>query len=362
MAELAWPADLGHGTFTGRFGFMDADSHDPDREPDITSATGGTVTITPSIKSVRYTGARGPMILAARPAKGVIDGEGYLCTAAEDGTPGDRGMVFPATDDTDLTPTDWTYTVSILLDGGVRLPAFDVKLPEGSTVDLSAAVPVPSSGGTAVVVDPTTAERAEAAAARAETAADEAEGYAPTFVWDGTSLVIDGGEPVDLKGEKGDQGTTAWADLTGKPATYPPATHSHPITDVDGLKAIIDRLTYDSGRRFIHEELLNGWTAGPGMFSIQRTNNIVTLTLSSSVTGLDGTQATSGPFWLMPLGFRPAMGNYGHLGWVSTSGTRAPVSIIKSVNHLASDHRGLTQGIIMWPTADPIPTTLPGKL
>ena len=157
MAELAWPADLGHGTFTGRFGFMDADSHDPDREPDITSATGGTVTITPSVKSVRYKGAGVPMILAARSARGIIDSEGYLCTAAEDGSAGDRGMVFPATDDTDLTPTDWTYEVSIVLDGQVRIPAFHVKLPTGATVDLSLAVPVPSSGGTAVVVDTTTA-------------------------------------------------------------------------------------------------------------------------------------------------------------------------------------------------------------
>lgn len=242
MAELAWPEDIGHGTFTGRFGFMDADSHDPDREPDITSATGGTVTITPSIRSVRYTGAQGPMILAARPAKGIIDAEGYLCTLAADGSPGDRGMVFPATDDTDLTPTDWTYTVSILLDGGVRLPAFDVKLPEGSTVDLSAAVPIPPSGGTAIVVDPTTAERAENAATRAETAAAEAEEYAPSFVWDGTALVIDGGDPVDLKGEKGDG--SSWAELTGKPTSFPST-----VADVDGLAARLAALEYDSGVR-----------------------------------------------------------------------------------------------------------------
>ena len=175
MAELAWPEDIGHGTFTGRFGFMDADSHDPDRSPDITSATGGTVTITPSIKSVRYSGVQGPMILAARAAKGVIDAEGYLCTATADGGAGDRGMVFPATDDTDLTPSDWTYEVSIILDGQVRIPAFNVKLPAGATVDLSLAAPVPSSGGTAVVVDTSTADRAEAAAVRAEAAAEEAE-------------------------------------------------------------------------------------------------------------------------------------------------------------------------------------------
>ena len=310
MAELAWPADLGHGTCTGRFGFMDADSHDPDREPDITSATGGTVTITPSIKSVRYTGAQGPMILAARPAKGIIDAEGYLCTLAADGSAGDRGMVFPATDDTDLTPTDWTYEVSIILDGQVRVGTFNVKLPEGATVDLSLAVPVPSSGGTAIVVDPTTAIRAEAAADRAEAAADEAEGYAPTFVWDGTALVIDGGDPVDLKGEKGDG--SSWADLTGKPATYPPATHTHPITDVDGI--VVDtsagtrvsiggvNVFYDSGWRdlrdfLIPDVLIPGERSHESLRarrSVDRVEYLVRLTVGPELAGKS--RATRSPF------------------------------------------------------------------
>lgn len=310
MAELAWPADLGHGTFTGRFGFMDADTHDPDRDPDVTSATGGKATITPSIKSVRYTGTDGPMILAARAAQGVINSEGYLCTTAEDGTAGDVGMVFPATDDTDLTPTDWTYQVTVTLDGGVRLPSFNVKLPTGSTVDLSLAVPVDTSGGTAVVVDPTTATRAEAAATRAETAATEAEDWAPSFVWDGTQLVIDGGAPVDLKGEKGDG--SAWADLTGKPATYPPATHTHPITDVDGLKAIIDRLGYDSGWR-----ALCRWSGGTvtqgvlpsglaprgnnagGVFVRRNAHTVTVAVVEANVTALS-------PEIPLPAGFRGA--------------------------------------------------------
>ena len=41
----------------------------------------------------------------------------------------------------------------------------------------------------------------------------------------------------------------SWADLTGKPDTYPPSTHTHPITDVDGLQAIIDRNTVGTGWR-----------------------------------------------------------------------------------------------------------------
>lgn len=356
MAELAWPADLGHGTFTGRFGFMDADSHDPDRDPDITSATGGKATITPSIKSVRYTGTDGPMILAARPADGVIDSEGYLCTTAEDGTAGDVGMVFPATDDTDLAPTDWTYQVTVTLDGGVRLPSFNVKLPTGATVDLSLAVPVDTSGGTAVVVDPTTATRAEAAATRAETAADEAEGYTPTFVWDGTKLVIDGGTPVDLKGEKGDG--SAWADLTGKPATYPPAAHTHPITDVDGLEAALSALA-DANRTTDWRSLplSNGWT---GSVLIKRSGVLVEILIDGIQRGETAVAFT------IPSGFRP-------YAWGSAS-PRPPLTDTSNPPNLDRTHisvggafsvlsttigAGNTYGSFTYTTTDLWPATLP---
>src|SRR5690606_32403738 len=39
-----------------------------------------------------------------------------------------------------------------------------------------------------------------------------------------------GGEAVDV----------AWADVTGKPSTFPPATHTHAVADVTGLQAAID--------------------------------------------------------------------------------------------------------------------------
>lgn len=34
-----------------------------------------------------------------------------------------------------------------------------------------------------------------------------------------------------------------WASVTGKPSTFPPATHEHAIADVTGLQSIIDDLT-----------------------------------------------------------------------------------------------------------------------
>ena len=48
------------------------------------------------------------------------------------------------------------------------------------------------------------------------------------------------------KGDKGDQGpagsagAVGWADVTGKPTTFPPAAHTHAIADVTGLQTALD--------------------------------------------------------------------------------------------------------------------------
>lgn len=36
-----------------------------------------------------------------------------------------------------------------------------------------------------------------------------------------------------IGGGGGDGGPVAWADVTGKPATFPPATHQHAATDIN---------------------------------------------------------------------------------------------------------------------------------
>ena len=198
MAEMAWPDDLGHGTFTGRFGWMDADTHDQDRKPDITAASGGTVEIVPSVTTVRYRGDAGPMSLVARRAVGVIDNEGYLCTKTDDGVAGPRGMMFPATDNNALTPTGWTYRVTVKLPGGVTLPAFSTHLATGEAVDLATAIPVDASPGVVQVVDETIAVRAEAAAARAEAAVDS--------VGDAIAEELAQGDYTGPQGEPGQDG------------------------------------------------------------------------------------------------------------------------------------------------------------
>ena len=198
MAELEWPEDLGHGTFTGRFGWMDADGVDEGTEPDITAASGGTVEITPAVTTVRYTGASGPLSLVARRAVGIIDYEGYLCTKNADGTAGPRGMSFPATDNDALSPSGWTYRVAVKLPGGITLPTFSTTLATGAVVDLATAIPVDASPGVVKVVDETIAVRAEAAATRAEAAADG--------IGDAIAEAVAEGDYTGPQGERGPEG------------------------------------------------------------------------------------------------------------------------------------------------------------
>lgn len=210
MSELAWPADLGHGTFTGRFGWMDADGVDEGADPDITAASGGTVEITPAVTTVRYTGTAGPLSLVARRAVGIIDYEGYLCTKNADGTAGPRGMSFPATDNDALSPSGWTYRVVVKLPGGINLPAFSTSLATGAVVDLATAIPVDASPGVVQIVDETIAVRAESAATRAEAAVNGIGDAIAEAVAQGDYTGPQGEPGADgapgAPGEKGEQG------------------------------------------------------------------------------------------------------------------------------------------------------------
>lgn len=48
-------------------------------------------------------------------------------------------------------------------------------------------------------------------------------------------LVDDAGEPWSPGG--GDSSPVTWAEITGKPSTFTPSTHTHTIADITGLEA-----------------------------------------------------------------------------------------------------------------------------
>jgi tripartite-type tricarboxylate transporter receptor subunit TctC len=41
-------------------------------------------------------------------------------------------------------------------------------------------------------------------------------------------------------GSGGEGGASTWDELTGKPATFTPSTHSHPISEVTSLQTTLD--------------------------------------------------------------------------------------------------------------------------
>src|SRR5690554_1823015 len=61
------------------------------------------------------------------------------------------------------------------------------------------------------------------------------QGMEPTVFFDAD------GEPIELGGQAGD---VAWGDVTGKPTTFPPASHTHAAGDVIGLAAVATSGSY----------------------------------------------------------------------------------------------------------------------
>lgn len=111
----------------------------------------------------------------------------------------------PATNDADILPNGWTYTVAEqFVGGGGRTYEIDVPLsalPNG--IDLSDVAPRSASSGTPTAFVTLTAFNNHVAEA--------SEG----------------------------SGVSSWTDLTDKPTTFPPSAHSHAQSDVTGLSTAL---------------------------------------------------------------------------------------------------------------------------
>jgi len=105
-------------------------------------------------------------------------------------------------------------------------------------------------------------------------------------------------------------GSVAWADITGKPSTFPPSTHGHVIADVTGLQTILDGKAALSHTHVIADitglqTALNtqgmptGGAAGQVLTKVNATNYNATW---QTVTG--GTPGPTGPAGPAGLGFK----------------------------------------------------------
>lgn len=86
-------------------------------------------------------------------------------------------------------------------------------------------------------------------ASSAKSDADRAANIADGTSWDGDRLTVNGKTSPSLTGPKGDpgqdgkNGSSAWGDITGKPSTFPPSSHTHRAEDVADLKDFMLAIT-----------------------------------------------------------------------------------------------------------------------
>lgn len=128
------PVDVGICTVTGTLKSGEQiEGSDPD--PDLASLS-GYVKFNPSTTRTVHAGEE--LIIYLKPITAEVDENGYFETQ------------LIATDDTDLNPHGWTYTVSFHLIGA-KFPTFAIEAPQGQTVDLSSVVPVAVANGTTII-------------------------------------------------------------------------------------------------------------------------------------------------------------------------------------------------------------------
>jgi hypothetical protein len=177
----------------------------------------------PAVGSVRFTGKG--VAVSAETETVILPGT-VVATLVN----GEFSIELPATNDPDIQPNGWTYSVEERFsNGGGRKYEIDVPY-DALRIDLSTVAPVPSSPG-----DPT-----------AYVTLSAFEALDSAF----EQHLLDGGEGG---------GVSSWNDLTDKPSAFPPEVHDHEMSDVTGLT---DALSGKSAANHTHEiSGVNGLTA-----------------------------------------------------------------------------------------------------
>jgi hypothetical protein len=121
-----WPVDYQGGTVTGKYIATDG------------TVVSGTITFTtPQIVIVPLNG----MVVVPKDINVSLDEEGAF------------SVVLPATNDPDIQPWGWTYTVTENLDTQ-NGRTFYMEVPQGQTTDISTVAPVAQSLGTVTYIGP----------------------------------------------------------------------------------------------------------------------------------------------------------------------------------------------------------------
>ncbi|MGW6423522.1 hypothetical protein ACWF82_12665 [Nocardia sp. NPDC055053] len=301
MADLP---PLDYGKVVGRFLANVIDGPDLGELPEFPPLT-GTITFTADAPKVLVPGAQ------PSPATYVQLPKHYECQLDEFGYltwRGKRGVRLvapgPATN-----PAEWTWRVSFDLsyDGErILLESFSFNVPKyvagpdpedpdvASTglVDLTLVSPVPASAGNAVVMGPRGAgiqidgqvnTYAELPAGAVDGSQFVVKSDGLLYLYDEVSGWTPNGQGVTVRGPAG---TTQWAGISGKPATFPPTigssadtavagddprlsnarpptAHTHPVTDITGVTSIADALLSSTDEAQARTAIAAVWTSDP---------------------------------------------------------------------------------------------------
>lgn len=134
---MTFPSQVTYGTVVGTL--VTAQAATSESAPDPASVPCvGTVTFTPAALALYSVSSTPELIIVPQPITVTLDGTGSFT------------VDLIATDDPDLNPVNWAYTVSFALTG-VSLAKQPINVPGGITTNLAAALPVTTVSGVAVV-------------------------------------------------------------------------------------------------------------------------------------------------------------------------------------------------------------------
>lgn len=224
---MALPTNVNFGTVVGQFLLAYADGVDANQQPDGIPAKGSVFFRPSSVKLLDSGSAPNPVTILPAVVECVLDASGYLL-----GGDGTRGVRLVATNDPDLNPLNWTWTVEFRLtdqdDVPVPLPSFSITLPLDTTVDLTTASPVPDANGLFYLIGPTGPIGVTGATGPQGAAATVALGTTTTGAAGSSGLVTNSGNSGDavfnftvprggtgIQGIQGIQGDTGPIGATG---------------------------------------------------------------------------------------------------------------------------------------------------
>jgi hypothetical protein len=166
MPPITPPANYTYGTITFRGAKQIADTaDDADRYPDLIPSA-GTVTFTPNVTYFKNLAM--PVTFVTEPIVGTLDANGDMRDSQ-----GQLGVVLVSSDNPDISPRNWTYSV-VMTVGGRTLPSFNISVEGGTTKDLTTLMPAAISAGTVVITSEQARIEAEAARDEAVAAAETA--------------------------------------------------------------------------------------------------------------------------------------------------------------------------------------------